>query len=86
MEVELGNTRTASQHNESNLGKKQLRAKISIAFLFSQLQNKVTSDTLFHGGHLVMHSKRCAVQNQRITLRFLLINKYDSQQVALCLR
>ena len=38
-------------------------------FLFSQLHfNNVTSHTLFYGGHLVMCSKRCAVQNQGITL------------------
>ena len=41
-----------------------------MAFLFSQLHfNNVTLDALFHGGHLVMGSKRCAVQNQRITLK-----------------
>ena len=58
-----------SQHNESHLGKKQQQAKIPIAFLFSQLHfNKVISHALFYGGHLVMRSKRCAVQNQGITL------------------
>ena len=58
-----------SQHIESHLGKKQQQAKIPIAFLFSQLHfNNVTSHALFYGGHLVMHSKRCAVQNQGITL------------------
>ena len=56
-----------SQHIESHLGKKQLQAKIPIAFLFSQLHfNNVTSHALFYGGHLVMRSKRCAVQNQGI--------------------
>ena len=60
------------QHIESHLGKKQPQAKIPIAFLLSQLHfNNVTSDALFHGGHLVMRSKRCAVQNPGITLRFL---------------
>ena len=35
-----------------------------IAFLFSQLHfNNVTSHVFFYGGHLVMRSKRCAVQN-----------------------
>ena len=35
----------------------------------SQLHfNNVTSHALFCGGHLVMSSKRCAVQNQGITL------------------
>ena len=59
-----------SQHIESPLGKKQLEPKILKAFLFSQLHfNNVTLDALFHGGHHVMRSKRCAVQNQRITLR-----------------
>ena len=59
-----------SQHIESHLGKKQPQAKIPIAFLFSQLHfNNVTSHALFFGGHLVMHSKRCAMQNQGITLR-----------------
>ena len=54
-----------SQHIESHLGKKQQQAKIPIAFLFSQLHfNNVTSHALFYGGHLVMRSKRCAVQNQ----------------------
>ena len=58
-----------SQHIESHLGKKQQQAKIPIAFLFSQLHfNNVTSHALFYGGHLVMRSKRCAVQNQGITL------------------
>ena len=58
-----------SQHIESHLGKKQQQAKIPIAFLFSQLPfNNVTSHALFYGGHLVMPSKRCAVQNQGITL------------------
>ena len=58
-----------SQHIESNLGKKQPQAKIPIAFLFSQLHfNNVTSHAFFYGGHLVMPSKRCAVQIQGITL------------------
>ena len=62
-----------SHHIESHLGKKQPQAKIAIAFLFGQLHfNNFTSHALFYGGHLVMHSKRCAVQNQRITLRKLL--------------
>ena len=30
--------------------------------------NNVTSHALFYGGHLVMRSKRCAVQNKGITL------------------
>ena len=58
-----------SHHIESHLGKKQPQAKIAIAFLFGQLHfNNVTSHALFYGGHLVMRSKRCAVQNQAITL------------------
>ena len=58
-----------SQHIESHLGKKQQQAKIPIAFLFSQLHfNNFTSHALFYGGHLVMRSKRCAMQNQGITL------------------
>ena len=58
-----------SQHTESHLGKKQPQAKIPRAFLFSQLHfNNVTSHALFYGGHLVMRGKRCAVQNQGITL------------------
>ena len=58
-----------SQHIESHLGKKQPQAKIPIAFLVSQLHfNNVTSHALFYGGHLVMRSKRGAVQNQGITL------------------
>ena len=60
---------THSQHIESHLGKKQQQAKIPIAFLFSQLHfNNVPSHALFYGDHLVMRSKRCAVQNQGITL------------------
>ena len=56
------------KHIESHLGEKQPQAKI--VFLFSQLHfNNVTSDALFYSGHLVMHSKRCTVQNQWITLR-----------------
>ena len=59
-----------SQHIESHLGKKQPLAKIPTAFLFSKLHfNNVTSHVLFYGGRLVMRSKRCAVQNQGITLR-----------------
>ena len=58
-----------SHQSESHLGKKQRQAKIAIAFLFGQLHfNNVTSHALFYGGHLVMRSKRCAVQNQGITL------------------
>ena len=62
---------------ESRLGKKQPQAKIAIAFLFSQLHfNNVTSHALFYGGHLVMRSNECAVQNQGITLiiNFLYLN------------
>ena len=45
------------------------QAKIPMTFLFSQLHfHNVTSHVLFYGGHLVMHSKRCTVQNQGITL------------------
>ena len=59
-----------SQHIESHLSKKQQQAKILIAFFFGQLHfNNITSHALFYGGHLVMRSKRCAVQNQGITLR-----------------
>ena len=58
-----------SHHTESHLGKKQPQEKIAIAFLFGQLHfNNVSSHALFYGGHLVMRSKRCAVQNQGITL------------------
>ena len=58
-----------SQHLESYHGKKQQQAKIPIAFLFSQLHfNNNTSHALIYGGHLVMRSQRCAVQNQGITL------------------
>ena len=40
---------------ESLLDKEQPQAKIPVAVLFSQLHfNNVTSDALFHGGHLVM--------------------------------
>ena len=53
-----------SQHTESHLGKKRQQTKIPIAFLLSQLHfNNVTSHALFYAGHLVMRSKRCAVQN-----------------------
>ena len=58
-----------SHHIESHLGKKQPQVKIAIAFLFGQLHfNNVTSHALFYRGHLVMRNKRCAVQNQGITL------------------
>ena len=63
-------TRVATyvMHIPNTLGKKQQQAKIPIAFLFSQLHlNNVTSHALFYGGHLVMRSKRCALQNQEIT-------------------
>ena len=78
-----------SHHIESHLGKKQPQAKIAIAFLFGQLHfNNVTSHAVFYGGHLVMRSERCAMQNQGITLTtacfkqtlrmmFRNINKYD---------
>ena len=60
-----------SHHIESHLGKKQPQAKIAIAFLFGQLHfNNVTSHALFYGGHLIMRSKKCAMQNQGITLNF----------------
>ena len=59
-----------SQDTESQLGKKQQQAKIPIASLFSQLHfNIVTSHGLLYGCHLVMRGKRCAVQNQGITLK-----------------
>ena len=58
-----------SHHIESHLGKKQPQAKIAIAFLFGHLHfNNVTSHALFYGDHLVMRSKRCAMQNQGVTL------------------
>ena len=61
-----------SHHIECHLGKKQPQAKIAIAFLFGQLHfNNVASHALFYGGHLVMRSMRCAVQNQGITLSSL---------------
>ena len=61
-----------SQHIESHLSKKQPQAKIPIAFFVSQLHfSNVTSHALVYGGHLVMRSKRCAVQNQGITLNIL---------------
>ena len=50
--------------------RKKLQTKILIEFLFNQLHFKnVTLDALFHGGHLVMRSKRCTVQVKRITLK-----------------
>ena len=59
-----------SQQIESHLGKKQSQAKIPVAFPFGQLHfQNVTSDALFHGGRLVICSKRCAAQNQRITVK-----------------
>ena len=59
-----------SHYNESHLDKKQPHAKIAIAFLFGQLHfNDVTSHALFYGDHIVMRSKRSAVQNQGITLK-----------------
>ena len=65
--------RYAHSHRiESHLGKKQPQAKIAIAFLFGQPHfYNVTSQALFYGGHLVMRSKRCAVQDQGITLSFI---------------
>ena len=58
-----------SQHIEYFLGKKQQQAKIPMAFLFSQLHFiNITSHALFYDGHLLMRNKRCAVQNQGITL------------------
>ena len=60
---------THSQHIESHLSKKRPQAKIPIAFFVSELHfNNVTSHALVYGGHLVLRSKRCAMQNQRITL------------------
>ena len=59
---------TFQQHVESHLGKNQTQPKILRAFLFSSQLHfvNVTLHALFHGGHLVMRSKRCAVQNQRM--------------------
>ena len=69
-----------SHHTESHLGKKQPKAKIAITFLFSQLHyNNVTSHALFYGGHIVMRSKRCAVQNQGITLSLVFYENRDIQ-------
>ena len=66
-----------SHHTESHLGKKQPHAKIAIAFLFGQLHfNNVTSHALFYGGHLVLRSKICAMQNQGITLRQERLREY----------
>ena len=63
-----------SHHIESHLDKKKPQVKIAIAFLFGQLHfNNVTSHALFYGGHLVMRSRRCAVQNQGITLSPMLL-------------
>ena len=68
-----------SQHIESHHGKKQPRAKILIAFLLSQVHfNNVSLDALSHGGHLVIRSKRCAVQNQQITLALRTFSSRDS--------
>ena len=75
-----------SHHIESHLGKKQPQAKIAIAFLFGQLHfNNVTSHALFYGGHLVMRSKRCAVQNQGITLRTIYHNRMHTQTILSCM-
>ena len=75
-EVELSNTRTAYVMNIPNThsltsARNNRKQKIPIEFLFSELHlNNVTSDAFFYGGHLViMRSKRCAEQNQWITLR-----------------
>ena len=60
---------TFQQHVESHLGKNQTQPKILRAFLFSSQLHFVKLcyfACLFHGGHLVMRSKRCAVQNQRM--------------------
>ena len=71
-----------SHHTESHLGKKQPQAKIAIAFLFGQLHfNNVTSHALFYGGHLVMGSQRCAVQNQGITLSLATYDKVSLMQI-----
>ena len=70
-EVKLSNTCTAYlvhiPYTLSLISARNNRKKIGpIAFLFSQLHiHNVTSDALFHGGHLVMHSMRCAVQTQQ---------------------
>ena len=65
-----------------SLSKKQPQAKIAIAFLFGQLHfNNVTSHALFYGGHLVMRSKRCAVQNQGITLRDSVWTEHFSKRI-----
>ena len=73
-----------SLHIESHLGKKQQQEKIPIAFLFSQLHfNNGTSHALFYGGHLVMRSKRRAVQNQGITLNVFLVSLLHKTRVAM---
>ena len=65
-EVELRNTRTVYVMHIPN-ALSLTSAKIPIAFFFSQRHfNNVTSNAPFYGGHLVMRSNRCAVQNQGI--------------------
>ena len=39
----------------------------------------MTLDALFHGGHHVMRNTRCAVQNQRITLRCCTVQNLGPQ-------
>ena len=42
----------------------KLLSKILLTFLFDRRRlNNVSAEALFHGGHLVMRSERCAVQN-----------------------
>ena len=73
-EVELSNTRTAyvmhipttlSLTSARNNRKQKLQKRFSsVNFILIMLLHM-----LFYGGHLVMRSKRCAVQNQGITLK-----------------
>ena len=62
-------------HIPTTLARNNRKQKTAIAFLFGQLHfNNVTSHALFYEGHLVMRSKRCAMQNQGITLSLDLLN------------
>ena len=76
-----------SQNIESHLGKKQLQAKIPIAFLFSQLHfNNATSHTLFYGGHVVMRSAKPGNHLNRTSPSLLHTFVADTTQLSIAIQ
>ena len=73
-EVEVSNMRIADvMHNPDTLrlisNRNKMLKPLTLKFLFDRLHvSNVYSDAPFNKGHLATRSKRCAAENQRITL------------------